>query len=188
MFKHRVNVPFNNTLFSAGTIDPMHKTAERLYAAAAELKRVKGQSQVARLLNESPQTIKNWETRGVSQPGAIKAQAALGVNATWLLEGRGSMTSDGAGSGESIFDAMTPEERDFLENFRTLTDHDRERYLGEIATKAQEMRNYLAKHMQRAGLPAPKSAAERRAGKTLAKAIAEPPVQKPLFKDGEKQR
>jgi hypothetical protein len=166
MFKRGVNVSFNNTLFSPGTIVPMHKTTERLYLAAAELRKIKGQSQIARLLNESPQTVKNWETRGVSLPGALKAQTTLGVSAAWLLEGTGQMTSDGTSvpSG-SIFDAMTQDERDFLENFRTLTDHDREKYLSEISAKAEEMRAYLAKHMQKAGLPAPKSAAERASSK-----------------------
>ena len=41
------------------------KTA-RLYEAAEKLKGVSGQSNLARLLNVSPQVVKNWETRGVS--------------------------------------------------------------------------------------------------------------------------
>jgi hypothetical protein len=34
---------------------------------------------------ESPQTVKNWETRGISRRGAMKAQAVFGCNANELL-------------------------------------------------------------------------------------------------------
>lgn len=69
----------------------MHETAARLYEAAKTIVKTEGQSAVARLLNESPQTLKNWETRGVSKPGAIKAQAAIGCDANWILSGEGQM-------------------------------------------------------------------------------------------------
>lgn len=96
-FKQKSNATFNNTLFSPGTIlgnmnDPaMHPTMARLYEAAKAIKQVRGQSAVARLLNASPQTLKNWEARGVSKQGAITAQQAIGCDATWLLEGSGDM-------------------------------------------------------------------------------------------------
>jgi phage repressor protein C with HTH and peptisase S24 domain len=69
----------------------MHPTAARLYEAARELRDLDGPSAVARLLNESPQTMNNWEKRGVSQKGAIKAQAEIGCSATWLTSGEGEM-------------------------------------------------------------------------------------------------
>lgn len=71
----------------------MHNSADRLYQAAKYLRDVTGQSAVARLLNESPQTVKNWETRGVSRSGAMKAEDVLGVRANWLITGEGEMTS-----------------------------------------------------------------------------------------------
>lgn len=71
----------------------MHNSADRLYQAAKHLRDVTGQSAVARLLNESPQTVKNWETRGVSRSGAMKAEDVLGVRANWLITGEGEMTS-----------------------------------------------------------------------------------------------
>ena len=52
----------------------METSAQRLYEAARVLRDVVGQTNVARLLNESPQTVKNWESRGVSDAGAIKAE------------------------------------------------------------------------------------------------------------------
>jgi hypothetical protein len=64
---------------------------DRLYRAADELGKVTGQSNVARKLNESPQTVKNWETRGISDAGAIKAEGILGCLAHWLTTGEGDM-------------------------------------------------------------------------------------------------
>ena len=64
---------------------------QRLYDAAEKLKRVTGQSAVAALLNESPQTLNNWELRGISQRGAIVAQKKIGCSATWIKNGDGEM-------------------------------------------------------------------------------------------------
>lgn len=99
MFNPLSNTAFNNTLFGAGTISFMrqpviHLSMQRLYLAAAELQGVRGQSAVARLLNLSPQVVKNWESRGISQQGAISAQAVIGCNVAWLLSGAGPMASD----------------------------------------------------------------------------------------------
>jgi hypothetical protein len=69
----------------------MHDSMLRLYQAAKQIKKIAGQSAVAALLSESPQTVNNWETRGVSTNGALKAQTKIGCNAHWLLTGAGSM-------------------------------------------------------------------------------------------------
>jgi phage repressor protein C with HTH and peptisase S24 domain len=82
---------FNNTLFSFPTIVGMHESAERLYRAAKELRQIEGQSNIARALNESPQTVRNWEIRGVSRGGAMKAQDVFGCHANWILNAAGSM-------------------------------------------------------------------------------------------------
>ena len=71
----------------------MHPSTDRLYIAAQKLKDVNGQSAVARLLNESPQTVKNWETRGVSRSGAMRAEEVIGARAAWILTGDGEMTA-----------------------------------------------------------------------------------------------
>lgn len=66
----------------------------RLYEAAKIAGKLTGetdQAELARLLNESPQTIHNWEIRGLSKQGALSAQSVLGVNATWLNNGTGDM-------------------------------------------------------------------------------------------------
>lgn len=67
----------------------MHPSAKRLYAAAAQLQPpIRGQSALARALGQSPQTLKNWESRptGVSASGANRAQQELGISSTWILE------------------------------------------------------------------------------------------------------
>lgn len=75
----------NNILFNVVRIPGMHPSMEKLYQVARETKSIVGQSAVARALVESPQTVKNWERRGISKNGAIKAQAVFGINANELL-------------------------------------------------------------------------------------------------------
>ena len=70
----------------------MHIQMERLYQAAKELRGIEGQTEVAIALGQSPQTVNNWETRGVSKMGALKAQTVFGCSATWLLTGNGPMS------------------------------------------------------------------------------------------------
>lgn len=69
----------------------MHNQMTRLYEAAKLLKGIEGQSDVARAMNASPQTINNWEARGISKSGMLKAQAVFGCSATWLDTGAGQM-------------------------------------------------------------------------------------------------
>ncbi|MNG43674.1 HTH-type transcriptional regulator PrtR [compost metagenome] len=63
----------------------MNKTEslERLLKAAGNI----SQEELARALDESPQTITNWKKRGVSKAGAIKASALFGVSTNWILSG-----------------------------------------------------------------------------------------------------
>lgn len=85
------NAMFDTFCLVGPTLPGMHPSMERLYSAAEELGKVTGQSNVARKLIESPQTVKNWETRGISDAGAIKAEGILGCRAHWLTTGEGDM-------------------------------------------------------------------------------------------------
>ncbi len=99
MFIQEANTAFNNKTFTSTTIGPMraiHETAQRLYIAARELRDVDGPANVARLLNDSPQLLNNWERRGMSAAGIIKAAAAIGCRAEWLRSGIGEMADTGA--------------------------------------------------------------------------------------------
>jgi len=91
MFNSKSNATFNNKMFSSSTVAVMHIQMERLYRAAKILKNIEGQSNLARFLNASPQTVKNWEERGVSKQGLLKAQDVIGCSATWVETGTGQM-------------------------------------------------------------------------------------------------
>ncbi len=69
----------------------MNKQMERLYEAAKKLKGIAGQSKLAMALNASPQTVKNWESRGISKQGMLEAQRAIGCSALWIDTGEGDM-------------------------------------------------------------------------------------------------
>lgn len=69
----------------------MHESMNRLYQAAEELMGIKGQSEIAKRLNASPQTVKNWETRGISKQGFIEIQKVMGISIEWLETGEGEM-------------------------------------------------------------------------------------------------
>lgn len=64
---------------------------ERLYQAADELRGITGQSALARTLGTSPQTLHNWEQRGISKAGLLTAQKLIGCSASWLESGQGLM-------------------------------------------------------------------------------------------------
>lgn len=64
---------------------------ERLYAAAKELHGIDKQAEIARMLNASSQTVKNWETRGISKKGLLDIQKIMGISPEWLNSGEGEM-------------------------------------------------------------------------------------------------
>ena len=67
----------------------MHPSAERLFSAVLRLRQAQGVAAIAREVQQSPQVVKNWESRGVSAEGALLVQELLGVSAVWVLNGRG---------------------------------------------------------------------------------------------------
>lgn len=64
---------------------------QRLYAATQELFQVNTQTGIAHLLNTSPQVIKNWEKRGISNQGILDIQEKLNVSSNWVKTGKGDM-------------------------------------------------------------------------------------------------
>lgn len=94
MFNKKSNTAFKQAVDLGETIEGMreiHSSIQRLYTAAKTLKDVSGQSAVARLVGVGPQVMKNWEARGISENGALKAQARIGCDANWLLDESESM-------------------------------------------------------------------------------------------------
>jgi phage repressor protein C with HTH and peptisase S24 domain len=73
----------------------MHVQMKRLYEAAEALAGLKTQAEIARALNQSQQTVNNWEARGISKAGLLRAQSAIGCSATWLETGMPPMAMAG---------------------------------------------------------------------------------------------
>jgi hypothetical protein len=73
----------------------MHDTMIRIYKAAKTLKGIDGQTNLAKSLGESPQTVKNWENRGVSQQGIIKAHELIGCSIDYIKGTSDAMSGDG---------------------------------------------------------------------------------------------
>jgi phage repressor protein C with HTH and peptisase S24 domain len=67
----------------------IHPSLARLYELAERAFHIRrSPTELARLLNESGQTINNWaKDRGVSKQGALKAQELYGWSASWIREG-----------------------------------------------------------------------------------------------------
>lgn len=116
------------------TIGNMHETMKRLYLAAKDLMGLKGQSAVAHKLNQSPQTLNNWEGRGMSKAGMLIAQRVIGCSAVWLETGEGEM-----------FDLAPPDEHQYLiTEWEDLLPKERQALLEDIRQKAEHNREVRA--------------------------------------------
>lgn len=67
----------------------IHETVKRIY----EFKNLT-QSELADAINESPQTVNNWEARGISKQGAFKVSTKLNLDIKWILTGDGEPSMD----------------------------------------------------------------------------------------------
>lgn len=90
MFKQKSNTMFNKSVFFNANVGFMHETMTRLYDYIAKNRNVYGQTSVAKLMDELPQTLNNWEARGISKQGLIKAQEKFGCNMQWIKSGIGA--------------------------------------------------------------------------------------------------
>lgn len=97
----------------------MHETMKRLYEAARVLKGAEFPSEAARLLDESPQTLKNWEGRGISKGGLLKAQEIIGCRAEWLTSGFGPMVGFATGRNPEGDDPATGYDADSTDPVRS---------------------------------------------------------------------
>jgi phage repressor protein C with HTH and peptisase S24 domain len=96
MFIKKANGAFINKAFTSQRIRVMHPTMTRLYQATRELRQISTQTEVANAMNQSPQTLNNWESRGMSKKGMVLAQEVFGISASWLDTGRGPMLYESA--------------------------------------------------------------------------------------------
>lgn len=70
----------------------MHETAQRLFEAIKEhtdgaVDGFNEPGKLAMYLGESPATVNNWKTRGVSKQGMLKASNVAGINPAWISNG-----------------------------------------------------------------------------------------------------
>lgn len=110
----------------------LHATMNRLYQAAKDLIGLSGQSAVASRLSQSPQTLNNWEARGMSKGGMLIAQRVIGCSAVWLETGRGDMVA--------LAMSEPDEYRDLIAAWESLLPRERMQILDEINTKAEHNR------------------------------------------------
>ena len=96
MFMPVRNSVCNNGAFTRLTIFVMskrktHPAMARMFEAARELGLLfdGAPSDMARLLNKSPQAVNNWMTRGPSKELRLEFQRLHGVSATWIETGTG---------------------------------------------------------------------------------------------------
>jgi len=64
----------------------MHDSAVRLYEAAA-CSGFDYPTAIATAMGISPAMVANWEKRGVSKEGCMKAQEVFGYSSNWILTG-----------------------------------------------------------------------------------------------------
>ncbi len=88
----------------------MESAFERLLSAARELKPglIANKSDLAKYLNESPQSITNWQTRGIPKSKLLSVARAIGISAEWLETGAGAMVPLSAGLGPAITTPQRP--------------------------------------------------------------------------------
>lgn len=136
IFNEKSNVLCNNYVYQRLIIDDMHNTMIRLYQAARDLTGLEGQSAVADKLGQSPQTLNNWESRGMSKGGMLIAQRVLGVSAVWLEAGTGEMVAT---------TTSEPDEyRELIAAWESLLPRERLEILREINAKAEHNREVRA--------------------------------------------
>lgn len=99
------------------TVLDMHPTTDRLYKALSQFLSVEsvGSTLAAKTLGlSSAQTVSNWEDRGVSQKGIVKASTLCSIRTAWIERGELPMfekksalvTSDDASSAHIASDSI----------------------------------------------------------------------------------
>jgi hypothetical protein len=137
----------------------MHPSYVRLMEAAKKATAGTSQpisrpSQLARAMNESPQRIHNWQERGVSKEGAIKAEKLYGVSVNHILEGGTAATQRSAGASNEPAQPDTPEKQgglalnEFL-NYLNARHPRAPLTPDEVIEEAEAYREYVAQRLAR---------------------------------------
>lgn len=99
MFNINANTPCNNALFNRPTILCMADDYDRLLLAAKMLDPgITGKSSLGRFLNQSPQTINNWQKRGIPRAELADLSRKVGCTIDWLELGTPPMRASDSSS------------------------------------------------------------------------------------------
>lgn len=108
-----INIPLSGATIHCMSMASVHASFTRLLdgamAATAGLGRarqVRDEGDLRRALDISPQTANNWKTRGVSAEGALDAERAFQISATWVLDGGTLNAPTGWTSGQHLSEGV----------------------------------------------------------------------------------
>jgi transcriptional regulator with XRE-family HTH domain len=104
---------------------------------------------LARATEKTPGAVTQWTngmTKSLKADTATKIERATGFRASWLVDGKGPKKVGDTQPG-TIFDQPTPQELEFLNDFRRLTDKEQRRYMAEIKARAEELAEYVDQHL-----------------------------------------
>lgn len=75
----------------------MHPTMQRVYSAFENydgFNPFKRQTSLGKLIDETNQTVKNWEKRGISKNALDKIKKMYGIDTHWIMTGEGKMFAE----------------------------------------------------------------------------------------------
>lgn len=149
------------------TIDSIHRHRLALlikeHGTQAALSKVIGKSpaQISQWLNASPDS-KTGKPRTMDRTTARAIEKACKKAEGWMDQPIGADKGPAANE-PNLFEKLTQEEHDMLDDIRVLIDEDREEVRAMIAERARRARAYQQQIQDKLGLPlVAKSAAERR--------------------------
>lgn len=132
----------------------MHESMKRLldYARSAPGptgKAVRGFADIGAAMGVSSAVLSNWKARGLSKDGALKAEAAFGCSAQWLLSGVGTamvVTPLATGQpppvpvGRRVFSAAA--QRQFMDDLGDLLPEEADALIQDLHARAEKMRRH----------------------------------------------
>jgi hypothetical protein len=170
------------------TIDAIHR-----HRLALLIKEAGSQAKLAALSGKSAAQISQWlnaskdsktgKPRAMDRSTAREFERVCKKPPGWMDQPIGAPTAMAANE-PSVFEVLTEEEREMLEDFRVLIDEDREEIRMIVAERARKARAYLERVTAEHRLPfVAKTAAERRLTKAETESKVTPRLQQQSLLD-----
>lgn len=136
--------------------------------------------QVAAACDVTEQAVSNWKRTGkIAANNLAKIADLTGWSVQELLSGRSSASV----AQRTVFDALTDEEQDLLNDLRVLIDEDRDEVRALVAVKAKKARAYMQALSQAKGLNLVAQPAKRATAATATIAVTGKLKQRSLLDD-----